>query len=101
MKAVTNRLKQMTGLDIDGTQLVGAAFGGERPRVLLAERSTQTGRDLHDGFHALFRGAVQGIRNPPAHEPFHDMEENDAFERLSLASLLMRQLDQAVVQLGA
>ena len=101
MKAVTNRLKQMTGLDTDGTHLVGLALGGERPRVLLADRSTQTGRDLHDGFHALFRGAVQAIRNPPAHEPSHDMAENDAFERLNLASLLMRQLDQAVVQPGS
>jgi uncharacterized protein (TIGR02391 family) len=66
--------------------------------VLLPYRSTQTGRDIHDGVHALFRGAVQAIRNPPAHEQLEDMGENDAFERLNLASLLMHQLDRAVTK---
>jgi uncharacterized protein (TIGR02391 family) len=98
MKAVTNRLKRMTDLDMDGVQLIGKAFGTELPRLLLADRSTQTGRDLHDGAHALFRGAVQALRNPPAHDQLEDIDENAAFEQLSLASLLMRYLDHAVPQ---
>jgi uncharacterized protein (TIGR02391 family) len=98
MKVVTKRLKSITGLDVDGTRLVGEAFGGTTPRVMLADRSTETGRDIHDGFHALFRGAIQAIRNPSAHEQLDDIAENDAFERLNLASLLMHQLDQAMEQ---
>jgi hypothetical protein len=43
----------------------------------------------------LFMGAVQAIRNPGAHEQFEEMSDNEALERLALASLLMRRLDDA------
>lgn len=100
LKAVTTRLRTMAEVDLDGVKLVGDAFSGPNPRIALADRSTQTGRDIHDGFQFLFRGAVVAIRNPSAHEQLDDMGDNDAFERLNLASLLMHQLDRAVVQTG-
>jgi hypothetical protein len=40
-------------------------------------------------------GAVQGIRNPDAHEQFKELKDGEAFEMLAFASLLMRRLDEA------
>jgi Protein of unknown function (Hypoth_ymh) len=39
-------------------------------------------------------GSQQAIRNPAAHEQFGELEDDEAFELLGLASLLMRKLDQ-------
>jgi Protein of unknown function (Hypoth_ymh) len=46
-------------------------------------------------------GVVAALRNPNAHELFDDMHEDEAREQLGLASLLMRRLDEAVVEAGA
>ena len=96
-KAVNNRVKAMSGLDADGTDLMGKAFGGTTPGLVLADQSTQTGRDVQAGFLQLFSGAVRGIRNPNAHELFTSLDDNEALEQLTLASLLMHRLDGATV----
>jgi len=92
-KAVNNRVKEMTGLDADGAELMGKAFGGTTPRLVLTDLSTRSGQDEQAGFLDIFRGAVRGIRNPNAHEPFGALDDNAAIEQLTLASLLMHRLD--------
>lgn len=96
-KAINIRVKELTGLDADGTDLMGKAFGTTTPRLLLADQETQTGRDIQSGFQHLFRGAVTGIRNPNAHELFRPLDDNEALEQLSFASLLMHRLDSVTV----
>ena len=96
-KAVNNRVKEMTGLDLDGSKLMDAALSGAGPKVRFADLSTQTGRDIQQGLHFLFRGAVQGIRNPDAHEQFKPLDEEEGLEELAFASMLMRRLDGAAV----
>jgi hypothetical protein len=46
---------------------------------------------------SLFKGAVQGIRNPDAHEQFKPLDEEEGLEDLAFASMLMRRLDGAKV----
>ncbi len=94
-KAVNNRVKAMTGLAGDGAGLMGQAFSSDRPHLILGDLSTVTGRDIQAGYRFLFMGAQQAIRNPAAHEPFADMDDDEAFELLGLASHLMRRLDYA------
>jgi hypothetical protein len=43
----------------------------------------------------MFMGAVAALRNPDAHERFRELDDREAFEMLSFASLLMRRLDTA------
>jgi hypothetical protein len=45
-------------------------------------------------YRFLFMGAQQPIRNPAAHERFHEMDDDEAFELLGLASHLMGKLDE-------
>lgn len=58
----------------------------------------RAGRDEQEGFAALFRGAMLGVRNPKAHERFKATDPQRALEYLGLASLLHRRLDNAVVR---
>lgn len=94
-KAVNSRVKEMTGLRADGTELMGKAFQDENPPIHLADLATSSGRDIQAGFRFLFMGAVRGIRNPDAHELFKPLGEEEALERLGFASMLMRRLDEA------
>ena len=95
VKAVNNRVKTMAGLPGDGARMMSVAFKDEQPSLVLADLNTQTGRDVQAGYRFLFMGSQQAIRNPSAHEQFGDMDDNEAFELLGLASHLMRKLDQA------
>lgn len=94
-KAVHNRVKTMTSLPGDGAGLMGNAFKDDQPALVLADLSTQTGKDIQAGYRFLFMGSQQAIRNPAAHEQFGELDHDEAFELLGLASHLMRKLDQA------
>jgi uncharacterized protein (TIGR02391 family) len=96
-KAINNRVRELTGLDLDGVQLMNKAFSDARPVILLADLSSQTGRNIQAGFRFLFTGAVQGLRNPDAHEQFRPLDPEEGFEALAFASMLMRRLDGASV----
>lgn len=96
MKAVTNRVKSMTGIDEqDGYRLMGKVFSEQTPVLQLADCSNATGKSIQAGYRALFQGAVQAIRNPAAHEPLKPLTTEEAMELLTLASLLNRALDAA------
>lgn len=94
-KAVSIQVKKLSGLELDGRALMTKAFSETNPPIVLRDLSTQTGRDLQEGFRFLFMGAVQGIRNPNAHEQFKDLSQEEGLEALAFASLLMRTLDSA------
>ncbi len=94
-KALNNRVKNMSGLTGDGAGMMGVAFKKDEPSIVLADLTTQTGKDIQVGYRFLFMGSQQAIRNPPAHEPFGEMDDDEAFELLGLASHLMRRLDEA------
>jgi uncharacterized protein (TIGR02391 family) len=94
-KAISIRVKKMTGLPEDGTTLMSRALSDKNPRLVLADLNTETGRNIQTGYRFLFMGAVQGIRNPGAHEPFTSVNEHEALEKLAFASMLMRRLDDA------
>ena len=97
-KAVNNRVKVMTKLDLDGSAPMTRVFSDKYPVIELADLSTETGRNVQSGFRFLFMGAAQGIRNPEAHEQFRPLDDEEGFEALAFASLLMRRLDEAKVK---
>jgi uncharacterized protein (TIGR02391 family) len=100
MKAINMRVRDMTGLDLDGSELMAKAFSDSQPRILLADLATETGRNIQTGFRFIFMGAVRGIRNRDAHELFRPLGEAEAFEELAFASMLMRRLDEATIAEG-
>jgi len=82
-------------LGLDGKALMARVFNAKNPLVHLTPCKTQSQTDEQEGFMLLFMGAMQGIRNPQAHEVGASTDANRAFEYLSLASLLLRRLDES------
>jgi len=94
-KTIELQVRVLISSERSGMSLMGDAFEGVQPRLMLNDGSDPTDVDEQRGFAFIFKGAMQGIRNPKAHAPFEELEERRALDYLGLASLLMRRLDDA------
>jgi uncharacterized protein (TIGR02391 family) len=95
-KGLAQRIRDISGVQLDGAALVDKVFASERPILAINSLRTETEKSEHKGFASLLKGCFAGIRNPLAHEPkilWHG--EDDAADYLSLISLLHRKLDDA------
>jgi len=96
-KGLAQRIRDLSGIQADGTTLVDRTFSIEHPVLAINSLQTETERSEHKGFAALLKGCFAAIRNPLAHEPKILWEgEDDAADYLSLISLLHRKLDSCV-----
>jgi len=63
MHYLSNVLREKTGVDGDGTTLVGQALGGDSPRLRINKLQTETERNEQRGIESVLRGLYQAIRN--------------------------------------
>lgn len=94
-KSLEVRVRRLSGLDQSGSTLMSTAFNAKAPVLDVATEDGRSAQDEREGFMALFRGAMIGIRNPKAHELFREEDPQQALEYLAFASLLHRRIDQA------
>jgi len=95
-KSLAQRVREMTGLTLDGAALFDMAFAESNPLIWINPRRTETERSEHKGFALLIKGAFAAIRNPTAHEPKILWQgEDDAADYFTLLSLVHRKLDKA------
>ena len=101
-KSVADKIRQKANLSSDGSALVDEAFApGKSGIPLLAFNSlrTETERNEQTGMMNLMKGMFSAFRNPTAHAPkiTWTITEQDAFDLLTLASLLHRRIDTAIL----
>jgi len=72
---ISNVIREKTGIDGDGTSLIGQAFGGDSPRLKINKLQTETERNEQHGIENILRGLYQAIRNPRSHELKEDSQE--------------------------
>ena len=92
-KIIKEIVKSQTGEEMDGAQLMNRAFSPKHPIITLEDLSTETGKNIQQGYMQIFAGTMIGIRNPNAHENM-EMDCFRAIHLLSLASLLLFKLDE-------
>lgn len=97
-KSVADKLRNRTGLTMDGAALVDRALGGQQPLLALNSLQTESERSEQTGLGSLARGMFSTFRNVTAHEPriTRAYTEQDAVDLLTLVSYLHRQIDRAV-----
>ncbi len=95
-KSLAQRLRDMTGLPLDGAALIDKCFAESQPLIWINALCSETERSEHKGFAMLLKGAFAAIRNPTAHEPKILWQgDDDAADYFTLLSLLHRKLDTA------
>lgn len=100
-KSVADKIRQLTGLEVDGAELVDRALSFDEARLPLLAFNTlrsEAEKSEHRGMMNLLKGMFGTFRNVTAHAPkIHwDITEHDALDLLTLCSLLHRRLDGAV-----
>lgn len=100
-KSVADRLRNLTGLGDDGSELADKALmpgAAGHPRLALNTCSTESERSEQRGFAWLVKGLFGAFRNPTAHAPkvTWAISEQDALDILSTISYVHRRLDSAV-----
>ncbi len=93
---VKDLVKNCVNVPKDGTSLMDCVFSSKQPILKIADVSTESGKNIQDGFARIFSGAILGIRNPNAHDNI-PITEIEAKHLIMLASLLLYKIDEAEI----
>jgi uncharacterized protein (TIGR02391 family) len=99
-KSVADKLRRKADVSSDGARLVDEALALGRsgtPVLAINALETKTERSEQKGFANLVKGLFGTFRNTTAHAPKirWDVDEQDALDLFSLASLCHRRIDSA------
>jgi uncharacterized protein (TIGR02391 family) len=100
-KSVADKIRVKSGLVNDGSDLVDKAFGlgkQRRPKLAFNTLTTESEESEHKGLMNLIKGLFGMFRNTTAHAPKvkWTINEQDALDSLTIASMLHRTLDKCV-----
>ena len=87
-------IRDKSGLDNDGNQLVGRAFEGKNPKIKLNKLKTESERNVQKGIGSILRGIYSAYRNPRSHSNINDTEQ-DAFEVIIFINHLLKLIDKS------
>ncbi|MBY0378973.1 MAG: TIGR02391 family protein [Burkholderiales bacterium] len=98
-KGVACRLRDFTGLNKDGAELVDMIFSLSNPIVKINGLISESEKSEHKGFANLLKGIFGMIRNPLAHDPKlnWNMNEQDALDIFAMLSMIHRKIDIMVL----
>jgi len=74
------------------------AFSLQRPVIKIEDLSTDSGKNIQQGYLQIFSGTMTGIRNPKDHENLI-IDKLRAIHLLFLASLLLFKIDESKIDL--
>ena len=98
-KSVYDKIRNMTGINKDGNQLILTCFNKTYPIIVFNTLTTQTEQNIYDGLKNLLLSIGQIGRNPRAHTPkiySYDKLDN-CLDILNLISFAHKMLDQCFI----
>lgn len=66
--SLTETIRNKSGLEGDGSSLVGQAFGGDNPKIKLNKLQTDSEKNVQRGTLELLKGLYTSVRNPRHHD---------------------------------
>ncbi len=94
-KYIDKEIQRLSGDSESGFKLMMKVLPENSPNIRLTKCVTTTEKDEQKGFQFLFAGSILAIRNPRGHEYGMRDTPDICLDHLSLASLLIRRLEQA------
>lgn len=80
----------------DGDTAMTTVFSTNNPLIEFCDRSTETGYNKQKGYMQMLAGAMSALRNPKAHSNSEILSAEEAYRRLTTASMLMYAIDDAL-----
>jgi uncharacterized protein (TIGR02391 family) len=68
-KSVADKIREKSGLSMDGAELIGKAFSVKKPFLIINNLQSETEKSEQKGFSNLLKGLFGIFRNTTAHEP--------------------------------
>jgi uncharacterized protein (TIGR02391 family) len=94
-KFIDKEVQRLSGESENGFKLMMKVFPEPSPVIKITPCSSVSERDEQKGYQFLFAGSILAIRNPRGHEYAIRDSLDNCLDHLSLASLLLRRLEQA------
>lgn len=91
---LSDLIREKTGLQSDGTALIGQAFGGKSPKLKVNKLQTESEKNIQAGVEQILRGFYQAIRNPRSHGK-HEDKQGDADAIIMFINFLIDIIDQS------
>jgi uncharacterized protein (TIGR02391 family) len=92
-KLLDKEVQRLANLNESGVKLMMKAFNENQPFIRLNNLSSISEKDEQEGYKFIFSGSVMAIRNPRGHEYSVADTLLECLDHLSLASLLLRRLE--------
>jgi len=93
-KLIDKEVQARAKVNESGVKLMMKAFNENAPLIQLTNLSTTSEKDEQEGYKFIFAGSVAAIRNPRGHEVNLPDSPTQCLDHLSLASLLLRRLEE-------
>lgn len=94
MHLLTETIRNKTGLEGDGSNLIGQAFGGENPRIKLNKLQTDSEKNIQKGTQEILKGFYTSIRNPRSHDKLDD-KKTDADAIIVFINYMLSVIDKS------
>ena len=94
-KFIDKEIQRHSNLNETGQKLMMQAFSEKSPVIKLTKLTNDSEIDEQKGYQFLFAGSVMAIRNPRGHEYGIKDDIDSCLDHLSLASILIRRLEQS------
>ncbi|MDP9700535.1 uncharacterized protein (TIGR02391 family) [Paenibacillus intestini] len=94
---LTETIRNKTGLEGDGSSLIGQAFGGNPPMIQLNKMQTESEKNVQKGMVDLLRGVYTTFRNPRSHDK-HSDDKSDADAIILFLDYLLKVIDNSKIQ---
>ncbi len=94
-KFIDKEVQRHSGWTDSGFKLMMKVFDKDTPLIKLTSVSSMSEKDEQEGFRFLFAGSILAIRNPRGHEHSIVDSPDKCLDHLSLASLLIRRIEDA------
>jgi uncharacterized protein (TIGR02391 family) len=98
LKYLDEEIQRIAGSSDFGQSLMMAAFNENKPAVALNALSTASEISEQTGYKFIFAGTMSGIRNLRGHKSGVTDDPDTCLDHLSLASMLLRKLDEAGIR---
>ena len=97
-KGLCERVRAMSGLNLDGTKLFNTAFAIGSPYIAYNTLRTSSEQNQQNGLKEMLCGIIHLVRNVTAHELRirWDVNEADAIDILTQISYLHKMLDECI-----